>query len=222
MQVCIHIVEKTGADIDPELEIALSHHAIRAGYLPVIPIGIAGLAFVAISSQQLGAPDRVIVSKPPMSWNSWNHFRATIDDAMVRRQADAMVSSGMKAAGYVYINIDDTGRGQRDARGFIHPNSKFPDKKALADYVHSKGLKLDIYSSPGAKIWARPLADVSKVVGIFNRDPGPLSATVDFHEPGYPGPVRARDLWQQKDPGSIRGSYNAVIPAHGVIFLRVH
>ncbi|HEV2304526.1 MAG TPA: glycoside hydrolase family 27 protein, partial [Candidatus Acidoferrales bacterium] len=91
---------------------------------------------------------------PPMGWNSWNHFAGRIDDQIVRQQADAMVSSGMKAAGYQYIVIDDTWAGQRDAQGFIHPNDKFPDMKALADYVHSKGLKLGIYSSPAAKTCA--------------------------------------------------------------------
>ncbi len=93
-------------------------------------------------------------STPPMGWNSWNHFEAKIDDATVRAQADAMVSSGLRDAGYRYINIDDTWEGQRDAQGVIHPNAKFPDMKALADYVHSKGLKLGIYSSPGAKTCA--------------------------------------------------------------------
>jgi alpha-galactosidase len=63
--------------------------------------------------------------------------------------ADAMVSSGMNNAGYVYINIDDTWQAGRDAQGNILTNKKFPDMKALADYVHSKGLKIGIYSSPG-------------------------------------------------------------------------
>jgi alpha-galactosidase len=84
-----------------------------------------------------------------MGWNSWNKFANRIDDATVRGIADAMASNGMRDAGYVYVNIDDTWEGERDANGNIHPNSKFPDMKALADYVHSKGLKLGIYSSPG-------------------------------------------------------------------------
>ena len=89
-----------------------------------------------------------------MGWNSWNHFASKVDDAIIRAQADAMVSSGMRNAGYVYINIDDTWEGERDAQGVIHSNSKFPDMKALADYVHGKGLKIGIYSSPGAKTCA--------------------------------------------------------------------
>jgi alpha-galactosidase len=95
-----------------------------------------------------------LAATPPMGWNSWNHFAGKVDDADVRAAADYMVSSGMKAAGYTYINIDDTWEGERDAQGFIHPNSKFPDMKALADYVHSKGLKLGIYSSPGPRTCA--------------------------------------------------------------------
>jgi alpha-galactosidase len=63
--------------------------------------------------------------------------------------ADAMASNGMREAGYQYVNIDDTWEGGRDAQGNITSNRKFPDMKALADYVHSKGLKLGIYSSPG-------------------------------------------------------------------------
>jgi alpha-galactosidase len=91
---------------------------------------------------------------PPMGWNSWNKFAEKVDDQAVRGMADAMVSSGMKDAGYVYVNIDDTWEGQRDAQGNIQSNSKFPDMKALADYVHGKGLKIGIYSSPGPKTCA--------------------------------------------------------------------
>ncbi len=96
-----------------------------------------------------------LAARPPMGWNSWNHFRDKVDDAAVRAQAEAMVSSGMRDAGYTYINIDDTWEGVRDSKGNIQTNSKFPDMKALADFVHSKGLKLGIYSSPGAKTCAK-------------------------------------------------------------------
>ena len=96
-----------------------------------------------------------VAATPPMGWNSWNHFAGKVDDAGVRAAADAMVSSGMKDAGYTYINIDDTWEGDRDAQGNITTNKKFPDMKALADYVHSKGLKIGIYSSPGALTCAK-------------------------------------------------------------------
>ncbi len=94
-------------------------------------------------------PDNGLARTPPMGWNSWNKFAGRVDDAGVRSMADAMASNGMKAAGYQYINIDDTWEADRDAKGNIQTNKKFPDMKALADYVHSKGLKLGIYSSPG-------------------------------------------------------------------------
>ena len=93
--------------------------------------------------------DNGLVRTPPMGWNSWNKFADHIDDATLRGIADAMAVNGMRDAGYNYVNIDDTWEGERDASGNIHPNQKFPDMKALADYVHSKGLKLGIYSSPG-------------------------------------------------------------------------
>ena len=89
---------------------------------------------------------------PPMGWNSWNKFACNIDEKLIRETADAMVSSGMKAAGYSYINIDDCWHGDRDSLGFIHPDAKrFPSgMKALADYIHSKGLKIGIYSDAGS------------------------------------------------------------------------
>ena len=99
-------------------------------------------------------PSNGLTRTPPMGWNSWNQFQSKIDDKTVREMVDAMVSSGMRAAGYVYLNIDDTWEGTRDATGNLRPNHKFPDMKALADYVHSKGLKLGIYSSPGPRTCA--------------------------------------------------------------------
>jgi len=99
-------------------------------------------------------PDNGLARTPPMGWNSWNKFAGKVDDATVRAIADAMVATGMKDAGYTYINIDDTWEASRDAEGNITTNRKFPDMKALADYVHSKGLKIGIYSSPGPKTCA--------------------------------------------------------------------
>jgi len=91
---------------------------------------------------------------PPMGWNSWNHFADKVTDKDIRDSADQLVATGMKDAGYIYVNIDDTWEGKRDAGGVLHTNEKFPDMKALADYVHSKGLKIGIYSSPGPKTCA--------------------------------------------------------------------
>jgi alpha-galactosidase len=393
--------------------------------MAVSKLHVASLVLVALSalsSDSATAQKNDLAARPPMGWNSWNHFRDKVDDASVRAQAEAMVSSGMRDAGYTYINIDDTWEGERDANGNIQTNSKFPNMKALADFVHSKGLKLGIYSSPGAKtcakfegslghelqdartyaawgidylkydlcglrtemhaaptpeaahkimvdayvkmrdalrstgrpivyslcqygddavwewgpsvggnlwrttgditdkyaqmaeigfsqaglarfagpghwndpdmlevgnggmsldeyrthmslwailaapllagndlstmtpetialltnrgvidvdqdsagkqgdrvsaegpieIWTRPLADGSKAVGIFNRHPKPLTARVDFSALGFTGAVKAKDLWQAKDLGSISKPYTVTVPGHGVLLLRV-
>jgi alpha-galactosidase len=91
---------------------------------------------------------------PPMGWNSWNCWAGAVSDEKVRAAADAMVASGLAAHGFQYVNIDDCWEGSRAANGEIQTNKKFPDMKALTDYVHSKGLRLGIYSSPGPKTCA--------------------------------------------------------------------
>jgi alpha-galactosidase len=96
-------------------------------------------------------PDNGLARTPPMGWSSWNKFGEEIDDKTVREIADALVKTGLRDAGYVYVNIDDGWQGARDANGVLQPNAKFPDMKALADYVHARGLKLGLYSSPGPK-----------------------------------------------------------------------
>src|SRR5262249_38710074 len=107
------------------------------------------LVFAAAAVTPADEPE--LARTPPMGWNSWNHFGTGVSDAVIRAQADAMVTTGMKTAGYTYLNIDDGWEGKRNEQGVLLPNEKFPDMKALADYVHGKGLKLGIYSSPGPK-----------------------------------------------------------------------
>ena len=99
-------------------------------------------------------PQQLVAQTPPMGWNSWNFFAERVSDKDIRDAADQLVATGMRDAGYVYVNIDDTWEGKRDADGVLHTNEKFPDMKALADYVHSKGLKIGIYSGPGPKTCA--------------------------------------------------------------------
>jgi alpha-galactosidase len=97
-------------------------------------------------------PDNGLVRTPPMGWNSWNKFHDHFDDATVRQMADALVASGMDKAGYTYIIVDEGWSSYRDRNGKITGNARFPDMKALAEYVHSKGLKIGIYSSPGPQV----------------------------------------------------------------------
>ncbi|WP_229505605.1 glycoside hydrolase family 27 protein [Massilia genomosp. 1] len=93
-----------------------------------------------------------LAATPQMGWNSWNRFACNIDEKLIRETVDAMVRIGMKDAGYEYVNIDDCWHGKRDKNGNIEPDPvRFPSgMKALADYVHAKGLKLGIYSDAGA------------------------------------------------------------------------
>lgn len=90
---------------------------------------------------------------PPMGWNSWNYFGCDVSEDLIKEMADAMVSSGMKDAGYEYIVIDDCWQVDRDEEGNIVPDpERFPSgMKALADYIHGKGLKFGIYSCAGSK-----------------------------------------------------------------------
>lgn len=100
-------------------------------------------------------PDSVfdsLAQTPPMGWNSWNKFGCDVSEKLMKEMADAMVESGMKDAGYEYIVIDDCWQIGRDSLGNIIPDpERFPNGiKALADYIHSKGLKLGIYSCAGS------------------------------------------------------------------------
>ena len=90
---------------------------------------------------------------PPMGWNSWNKFACNVNEQVVRDTADAIASNGMKEAGYEFVVIDDCWHGTRDENGFItEDKTRFPSGlKALADYIHSKGLKFGIYSDAGTK-----------------------------------------------------------------------
>jgi alpha-galactosidase len=109
------------------------------------------LAFPA-SGQQSSTSTGLALS-PPMGWNSWNKFGCNVSDELVRGMADAMVKSGMKDAGYQYVVIDDCWQVSRDANANVVADAQgFPQGiKALADYVHSRGLKFGIYSDAGAK-----------------------------------------------------------------------
>lgn len=111
------------------------------------------LLILTFSLPVVGQKFKNLALTPPMGWNTWNKFGCNIDEKLIREAADAMVSTGMKDAGYTYIVIDDCWHGKRDSLGFIHPDpQKFPSgMKALADYIHSKGLKFGIYSDAGSK-----------------------------------------------------------------------
>jgi len=97
-----------------------------------------------------------LADTPQMGWNSWNKFQTNINEKLIKDIADQMVSLGLVDAGYVYLNLDDGWHGERDAQGFIHEDpEKFPSgMKALADYLHARGLKFGIYSDAGTNTCA--------------------------------------------------------------------
>ena len=121
--------------------------------LSLAGVMVSCLVAAPLASAQNAAGSPVALT-PPMGWNSWNYFAGKVTEKDIRDSADRIVATGMKDAGYVYVNIDDTWEGERDAAGVLHTNSKFPDMKALGDYIHSKGLKFGIYSGPGPKTCA--------------------------------------------------------------------
>jgi alpha-galactosidase len=161
------------------------------------------IATPALSSERLA-------TTPPMGWNSWNHFQDHVTDANVRAAADELVSTGMKDAGYTYVIIDDSWQGSRDPEGTLHPNSRFPNIKALADYIHSKGLKFGLYSSPGAKTCAKyegSLGHESQDAKMY-ADWG-----VDFLKYDICSLFPEMERMREAHPESLRGSQEMMIAA---------
>lgn len=112
----------------------------------------AALAALMITPA-FGQETSKFAATPQMGWNSWNKFGVNINEDLIKATADKMVELGLVDAGYIYLNLDDGWHGERDEQGFIQVDpQKFPSgMKALADYVHSKGMKLGIYSDAGWK-----------------------------------------------------------------------
>ena len=133
-----------------------SHFALLA--LPVLFVTLLSLVAGINVSSIHAAPslNNGLALTPPMGWNSWNKFGCNVSEALIKREADAMVSNGMKAAGYQYVNIDDCWATGRDSNGnIIASTSAFPDgMQALATYVHNDGLKLGIYTDAGTSTCA--------------------------------------------------------------------
>ncbi|KAB1212971.1 Alpha-galactosidase [Morella rubra] len=156
----------------------MAHLPLR-GHRPVLVVGLAALCVVVLSNAGCDAAGRDqprllnwkevtrrnllgngLGKTPPMGWNSWNHFQCKIEEKLIRETADAMVSTGLAKLGYKYINLDDCwAELRRDFKGNLLPNARtFPSGiKALADYVHSKGLKLGIYSDAGNQTCSRTM-----------------------------------------------------------------
>jgi alpha-galactosidase len=126
-------------------------------YKRMIATAVIMLAMNFVPASTLAQVQReALAPTPPMGWNSWNKFGCNVSEDLIKSVADAMATNGMKEAGYQYVVIDDCWQVSRDENGFIVADAqRFPSGiKALADYVHSKGLKFGIYSDSGAKTCA--------------------------------------------------------------------
>ncbi|MFG6488467.1 glycoside hydrolase family 27 protein [Roseateles sp. BYS78W] len=124
----------------------------RIAHMLALLIVLTALPAHAHDTLKLDAPKPNLAPTPPMGWNSWNKYACNVSEKLLRQQADAMAASGMKDAGYQYIVIDDCWQKSRDADGNVQADpERFPSGiKALADYVHSKGLKFGLYSDAGS------------------------------------------------------------------------
>ena len=124
---------------------------IRTNTLRLLHSFCCLLLITCLRAGEVRALDNGLAKTPPMGWNSWNKFGCNVSEELIKQIADAMVSNGMKDAGYQYIVIDDCWQVDRDSQGNIIPDGKrFPSGiRALADYVHAKGLKFGIYSDAG-------------------------------------------------------------------------
>ncbi len=138
-----------GVALDPKTGIISG--SLKAAGKTVVHLTVSGPTGTATGALTIVGSAGALVLTPPLGWNSWNVWGGAVDAEKVRAAADAMVASGLAAQGYQFINIDDAWAGPRDASGAITANEKFPDMKALAGYIHAKGLKIGLYSSPGPR-----------------------------------------------------------------------
>ncbi|MEV1082390.1 ricin-type beta-trefoil lectin domain protein [Streptomyces sp. NPDC050211] len=155
----------------------------------VLAVGLGVIGLAALDRQEPSAPlsaepaavstSQIGVTPPPMGWASWNSFASSIDYNVIKQQADALVSSGMADAGYKYVNLDDGWwQGDRDANGnIVVDENLFPGgMKAMADYIHSKGLKAGIYTDAGKQgcgyyyPTTRPAAPNTGMEGHYQQD----------------------------------------------------
>lgn len=163
----------------------------RAGDYPVTVT--ASNAHASVSRTLTVKAGNEIALTPPMGWNSWYSFSESVSDAKIRAVADAFVSRKLIDYGWSYVNIDDCWQGERlkEAPYTLTGNEKFPDMKALCDYVHSKGLKIGIYHSP----W----------IGTYAGFRGGSSDSETGTDPSY-----AEIPSKRLQPGQIFGRYPGV------------
>jgi hypothetical protein len=160
-----------------------------------------------------------VTNHPIMGWSSWNTYRVNICDSLIRKQADAIINTGLKDFGYNYINIDDGFFGWRDSLGIMHSHpQRFPDgMKPVADYIHRLGLKAGIYSDAGSNtcgsIWDKDKNGVGS--GLYGHEEQDAILYFkdwgfDFIKIDYCGAGQELELDEQRRYTEIRNVINKV------------
>ena len=144
----------SGLNLDPATGVISG--AIAAPGESIVRLQVKGPKGTARRKLKIVAGQGKLALTPPMGWNSWNAYENSVDEGKVRAAAEALIRLGLAGHGYQYVNIDDGWAGGRgfpsgDEKGNLRPNGKFGSIKALADWLHGKGLRLGIYTSPGPK-----------------------------------------------------------------------
>jgi len=165
------------------------------------------LVFGAGHARSSYAPllDNGLARTPPMGWNSWNHFHCNVSAQLIRETADAMVSGGLRDAGYQYVVIDD-------------PSWTF--RVSTGTPLGVQGMLVQ-EPAPDLQVWSKPLADGSRAVVLLNRSGLQTVVTASWRALGVRGSARVRDLWSHSDVGAMTDRFNATVPAHGVVMVRI-
>ena len=145
----LFIVRNLPAGITCDIDTGILSGSLRQAGTTVVQLAVRGPHGSDTRNLVIVGGDHKLSQTPTLGWNSWNVWGTRVDAGKVRDAADSLISGGLAAHGFSYVNIDDAWEGKRDESGNITTNEKFGDMKALGDYIHSKGLKMGIYSSPG-------------------------------------------------------------------------
>lgn len=136
-----------GLTLDPSTGIIRG--ALKKAGRTQVGLVVQGPKGIARRQLTIVGGDNKLAMTPPLGWNSWNVWGTQVNAERVKAAADELLATGLADHGFQYVNIDDAWEAGRDAAGVIQTNSKFPDMKGLGNYIHSKGLRFGIYSSPG-------------------------------------------------------------------------
>ena len=130
-----------------DAETGVIRGTVRYAGTTVVPIRVSNAQGAATRNLTIIGGRYQLAQTPPMGWNSWNAYGCSVTGARVKHAADDLIATGLARRGYSYVNIDDCWQGARDREG-LRPNERFDPMKTLGDYIHARGLKFGIYSSP--------------------------------------------------------------------------